>query len=208
METENQTVIPLFTSLPNEFITLFSPFLSSDDLEIMDIEFSALYGDRYVSSLFSSLYPDVNRLSSFVFSRMRKRWEQLSKDYKADYNPLDNYQLTETVDESAGDSIKNTGTVVTAHNDENGIFGFNSATSSPSDDGESNQTVTNDLETQANKTIERTSTKKGKIGYLSSQSFPELIRMDIEVWGGSDLIKNLYTDISNIIFIQYYGSAN
>lgn len=208
METEQQTVIPLFTNLPNEFTTLFSPFLTSGDLEIMDIEFTALYSDRYVSSLFTSLYPDVNKLSNFLFSRMRKRWEQLSKDYKADYNPLDNYQLTETIDETVGDSVNNKGTVNTVYSDENGVFGFNSLDSSPSDDSESSQTVTNDLTTTANKTVGRTSTKTGKIGYLSTQSFPELIKMDIEMWGESDLIKKLYTDISNIIFIKYYGSAN
>lgn len=208
LEENQQTAIPIFSNLPSEFIELFSPFIKSDDLEIMDIEFNALYSNRYVSSCFTSLYPDVEIISKFLFSRMRKRWSQLSKDYKAEYNPIENYQLTETVDENVDDEVKNTGTVNTQHNDENGIFGFNSNASNPSEDGESNQTVTNDLTTKGDKTIKRTSTKTGKIGYISSQNFPDLIRADIELWNESDLIKKIYNDTADLIFIQYYGSGN
>lgn len=200
-----QTEIAIFTNLPNDFTTLFSPFITSNDLEVMDIEFNVLYGDRYVSSLFISLYPDVTRLSNFLFSRMHKRWLQLSKDYKAEYSPIENYQLTETVTENVNDVIRNTGTVGTQYNDKNGIYGFNSTHSEPSDDSESGQTVTNNLSTTGDKTIGKTSTKTGKIGYISSQAFPDLIKADIELWNESDLIKKIYNDIANIIFIKYYG---
>lgn len=206
LETNQQTEIAIFTNLPNDFITLFSPFITSDDLEVMDIEFNALYEDRYVSSLFTSIYPDVARLSNFLFSRMRKRWSQLSKDYKAEYNPIENYQITEVVSENVGDTVTNTGTVGTQYNDENGIYGFNSSDTKPSNDSESSQTVTNDLTTTGNKIIDKTSTKTGKIGYISSQTFPDLIKADIEMWQESDLIKKIYNDVANIIFIKYYGS--
>lgn len=206
LETNQQTKIALFANLPNDFITLFAPFITSDDLEVMDIEFSALYEDRYVSSLFTSLYPDVRRLSNFLFSRMHKRWLQLSKNYKAEYNPLENYQLTETVAENVKDTVTNTGTVETQHNDKNGIYGFNSIDSKPSDDSESGQTVTNNLSSTGDRKADKTFIKTGKIGYYSSQTFSDLIKADIELWQNSDLIKKIYNDISDIIFIKYYGS--
>lgn len=192
--------------------SIFENQLNTSDFSVMDIEFYELYKDRYVSSLFNGIYERQglmweNTLGMFILSRMNKRWKQRSEDFNAEYNPIDNYHLTEVTEETGDNTLTNTGTVSTENGVSNDIYAFNSNTAQHSTESGSDSTTTNDLTNSSNHRIDKTVTKNGKIGYISSQTFPQLIRTDIELWGKSDLIKQIYDDVAELLFIEYYGNS-
>lgn len=155
-----------------------------------------------------------------IYAMYIKNWNALYKTLSLEYNPIENYSMTET--ESVQDSHKgkvesnstdtNTNTENTVVNDvaNNQLWGFNSTDSVNSDkqigdttrnvDGSINSTHKNtDTETK-DITSDRTLKRSGNIGVTTSQ---QMIESERQLWLWN-FFESVFSDIDKILVLKIY----
>lgn len=199
-------------------------------------------------------------IAKTVYLRFRKQWIRLWSTMSPSYSPLTNYNMEETVegtesstrtpDLTKGDtgtvqstgqdkrtpdlSRKGTGTVKddgsTTNNNQNGIWGFNSSTSVPSDmsDGTATNenTTTRDLtetetgtdttdrtntdtynrsytETGIDTTAGTSSRKLTRTGNIGTNTFQNLLQQERNIWS-YDYFEQIFKDVDSVLTIPIY----
>lgn len=203
---------------------------------------------------------DRKTIATLVYARFRTQWGRLWATMNPDYDPLNNYKMQETAEgeESSTrtpDLTKgDTGTVQTTgqdtrtpnltrngtgtvkdegsgtSNNQNGIWGFNSSESVPSDmsDGRAtnNNTTTRDLtdtetgtdttdhtntdtynrsytETGTDTTAGKSSRKLTRTGNIGTNTFQNLLKQERNIWM-FDFFEQIFKDVDSVLTIPIY----
>lgn len=203
---------------------------------------------------------DRKTIATLVYARFRTQWGRLWATMNPTFDPLTNYKMEETVEgtESStrtpnltkGDTgtvqttgqdkrtpdltRKGTGTVKddgsATNNNQNGIWGFNSSTSVPSDmsDGTATNenTTTRDLtetetgtdttdrintdtynrsytETGTDTTAGKSSRKLTRTGNIGTNTFQNLLQQERNIWM-FDFFEQIFKDVDSVLTIPIY----
>lgn len=159
-------------------------------------------------------------IAQVIYTMYIKNWNALYKTLSLEYNPIENYSMTETENvkdshkgttESSGeDSNTNTETTIINDTANNQLWGFNSTDSVNSDkqigdttrnvDGGGNATHKNtDTETK-DITSDRTLKRSGNIGVTTSQ---QMIESERQLWMWN-FFESVFSDIDKILIIKIY----
>ena len=204
----------------------YTPPWGTTDSVILDTEYIGnVSGEKTVSPLVRKLVDsttgklstdNITKLANILISINRLRWEKLWATYSITYNPIHNYDMTET----GTDATIVNGTDTTAFGKTNtdvstgnstvnaNIYGFNSSTASPSDtstgststnttstDG-GTDSITKDETTNLNHTL----TRSGNIGVTTTQ---QMITSEREVWRWK-FYDELFKDLDAILTLKIY----
>ena len=159
-------------------------------------------------------------IAQAIFSIYIKNWNALYKTLSLEYNPIENYSMTETenvqdshkgtTESDATDTDTNTETTIVNDTANNQLWGFNSTDSVNSDkqvgdttrnvDGTRNATHKNtDTETK-DITSDRTLKRSGNIGVTTSQ---QMIESERQLWFWN-FFENVFSDIDKILVLKIY----
>lgn len=206
----------LFTAL-NNFNVPWKDAVSSTDLNVAFYNHS---GQKIISNVVNHFLDDTNRLTSDGLDKLcstlvsvyGKNWSKLYNTLDLDYNPINNYDMTE----ESEDNETNTGTntdVKTGYDtskataDTNAlVYGFNSATGVNSNDNKSTTDQSVTYNTTNTDTINHTTTNKhkltrsGNIGVTTSQQMIQAER-DLWLWYYFDAV---FDDIDKLLTLRIY----
>ena len=155
---------------------------------------------------------NVISLASIAWARYGRNWLKLWNTFLLQYDPIQNYNMTEHEEGSATEDTSDDlthGHVVTAGGTdtvETSVYAFNSSTASPSE-----RAVTTPASTQTNsgkdqrdidsdRTHERDLTRSGNIGVTTSQ---QMIESERSLWMW-DFFKIVYSDVDKVLSIPLY----
>lgn len=178
------------------------PWSSDDDL-LIDIDLVTRYSQRIISPIVEAISPDTAEMTSeqitniarVAFLRFGDIWRGLYKTLTLEYNPLENYSMTETSERvRTSDNTSTTSSGVT-----NKINGFDSSNPVDSD----SSTGYNDGTSIGNETDNNTLTRSGNIGVTTSQEMIEAERKVRQY----DFYKTVSDNIASLITIPYYGGG-
>lgn len=222
--------------------------------------FSSRIITRLVGDDGSLSYMNRKLVARLIYARFGTQWSHLWATMNPTFDPLTNYKMEETVegtesstrtpDLTRGDtgtvqttgqdkrtpdlSRKGTGTVKddgsATNNSQNGIWGFNSATSVPSDmsDGTATNenTTTRDLtetetgtdttdrtntdtynrsytETGTDTTAGKSSRKLTRTGNIGTNTFQNLLQQERNIWM-YDFFEQIFKDVDSVLTIPIY----
>lgn len=144
-------------------------------------------------------------LANIIYKMYSKKWTKLYASYVFEYNPIENYNMTEEMTDDItehefGRTLETTNDLTNTN--ENEVQGYNSSDYVPSD----KQTLVNsgtqtNAETGTNTdTRNYTLTRTGNIGVTTSQ---QMIEAERKLWE-FDFVKIVYMDIDSIMTINYF----
>lgn len=181
-----------------------------------------IIGSLIENYLENNTVSDDNKITiaQAIFSIYIKNWNALYKTLSLEYNPIENYSMTETenvqdshkgtTESDATDTDTNTETTIVNDTANNQLWGFNSTDSVNSDkqvgdttrnvDGTRNATHKNtDTETK-DITSDRTLKRSGNIGVTTSQ---QMIESERQLWFWN-FFENVFSDIDKILVLKIY----
>lgn len=169
----------------------------------LDTMFFCEYGEKPAAPLITKLVADTatqeqtETIARLLLLRFRTNWERKFALLSAEYNPLENYSMTEheTVgrEEVSGHDRQNTA----ANSDT--LYGFNSQSAVPSQD--SSGTDTEHAEGNRSEDTERELTRAGNIGVTTSQ---QMMESEITLWEWN-FISSVFSDVAKLITIPIYS---
>lgn len=199
--------------------------ISGNQLDI--IYHGSRSGHKIIGSLIenyleNNTVSDDNKIiiAQAIFSIYIKNWNALYKTLSLEYNPIENYSMTEienvqdshkgTTESDATDTDTNTETTIVNDTANNQLWGFNSTDSVNSDkqvgdttrnvDGTRNATHKNtDTETK-DITSDRTLKRSGNIGVTTSQ---QMIESERQLWLWN-FFESVFSDIDKILVLKIY----
>lgn len=194
-------------SVPGIFTTLSGlpeaatrPWFATD-YKALDYEYYGNHsGRKTISPLLDMLAPedgavDVTKLSDVIFKHFLDKWDRLYAIYKAEYEPLENYSMTETETPNLHRSSTNYQTTDASSS----VYGFNSSTPVPQ--GESTGTTHGESTSNfEDETGTRTLTRSGNIGVTTSQQMAE---SEIALWKWN-FYEQIFQDLDKILTIPIY----
>lgn len=187
------------------------------DSNQLDITFITSYGETPISPYVKYLTRETNgiiteqsvkELANNVYQFYRYKWERLWASNVAKYNPIDNYNMVETSQDTVNNEMSGTDSskTDTSYNDSSNssINAFNSGNGVPTDSnngGGSTNAQYNGSNSSNNHIItQHTLTREGNIGVTTSA---QMIGQEIELWKWN-YINMVMTDIRNYVGLQIY----
>ena len=184
---------------------------------ILDIEYFGNYsGGKIISVLLDKFVDednetissdDKNVIAQIIVNLYGDKWAHLYDAITAEYNPINNYDMTQT--ETPNITKTNKAKTKTTINNDMGskTYGFNSSEGVPQADTstEATQTVEGDLDVNKTNNIEtetgtRTLTRSGNIGVTTSQQMIES-EISLRQW---NFYKSCFDDIDDVMTARYY----
>lgn len=204
------------------------PWGNPDISGILDSAYHGEHGDRLISPLVRKLLNDDNelttankqKLANVITTLFLSQWQHTYELLTLQYDPLNNYDMTETETYKGSNenehrdtgSLTHTGTSTDSTNNtaEDSLYGFNSEDPVNSDmsTSEGGNTHTNNLTDTTNMTgtdegsnsYERTLTRSGNIGVTTSQ---QMAQSEIDLWRWN-FFKSVFKDIDSILTLSIY----
>ena len=209
---------PLVEHTDGLFYHLFTD-LNIDDLPAsdgsnLDYIFPRLYGERKISPT-GYMYTGeavteatAQVIAAHVALMYGERWLHLWSVYKAEYNPINNYDMSETEETEAatGGTVEGSSSdsITRSRTESGSVYGFNSAVASPSESGTGSDSETrtgsDSQESTGTASGSRTLTRSGNIGVTTSQ---QMIQSEIDLWKWS-FYKEVMEDVLRFISIPIY----
>ena len=190
--------------------------------------------DKFIEQNRGNAIPEVlteeqiTTLANILYTRYGVQWDKLYRVLSAEYNPIENYSMTEeetpditrteTPDITRGKttSVQSDFTVTTNSDTATDVYGFNS--NSPVPQGESNgsSTVTTQGDADKNVTTEnetetgtrteretgtRTLTRSGNIGVTTSQ---QMLESEIKLWEWN-FYETVFKDVDTVLTVPKYN---
>lgn len=184
-------------------------------------------GNKIIGSLIENflendIVSDGNKviIAQAIYAIYIKNWNALYKTLSLEYNPIENYSMTETenvqdthrgtLESDGSDTNTNTENTIVNDTSNNQLWGFNSTDSVNSDkqigdttrniDGSINSTHKNtDTETK-DITSDRTLKRSGNIGVTTSQ---QMIESERQLWLWN-FFESVFSDIDKILVLKIY----
>lgn len=179
---------------------------------LLDVDYIGNSGNKRISPLVERFMDtngtisenDLLTVAKVIFQRYRVSWDKLYKTLKLEYNPIENYRMTENEggNSTTTSESSSNGTGETTVESNNNIFGYNSGTGVPSDEGRSRSASTDTTNTNGSSATRqnRELTRSGNIGVTTSQQMLEAER-NVWVW---DFFEKVFNDIDKIITLEVY----
>lgn len=181
-----------------------------------------LIGSLIENFLENNVVSEENKITiaQAIYVMYIKNWNALYKTLSLEYNPIENYSMTETenvqdshrgtLESNGTDSNINTENTIVNDTSNNQLWGFNSTDSVNSDkqigdttrtiDGSMNATHKNtDTETK-DITSDRTLKRSGNIGVTTSQ---QMIESERKLWLWN-FFESVFSDIDKILVLKIY----
>ena len=188
--------------------------LPASDGAAMDEIFPRLYGERILSPTgYIYIGDEINAtkaafLASHAVLMYGERWRHLWSVYKAEYNPISNYDMSETEETEAttGGTVEGSSSdsITRSRTESGSVYGFNSVAASPADTGTGSDSETrsgsDSQESTGTASGSRTLTRSGNIGVTTSQ---QMIQSEIDLWKWS-FYKEVMEDVLRLISIPIY----
>lgn len=155
---------------------------------------------------------DLYKLAMLAWVRYGKNWIKLWATYSLEYDPIQNYSMTETEEGSSNEDTSDDlthGHVVTGSGTDTvttNVYAYNSATETPSEKVVSQpasvqtNSGTDQREIDSDKSYDRTLTRAGNIGVTTSQ---QMIQSERELWIW-DFFEQVYKDVDKVTTIPIY----
>lgn len=175
------------------------PWKETTTATVLDVAYHGSHsGDKIVSPLIDKMLDDgalssenITKIAEVIFTVYGNSWVKLWNTLTLEYDPIQNYSMTET--ESRTGSSSGTDTIQDNANDTqstiasntNGVYAFNSSSPSNADVQNGNGTVTDTRTSNTTSTNSdthsdtRTMTRSGNIGVTTSQ---QMIASERELW--------------------------
>lgn len=146
-------------------------------------------------------------LAGIIWAYYGEAWTRKYDALTAEYNPLNNYDMTETenshiVDDATtgvtGSAANNSTTVNSAHN----VYGYNSSTATPSESDSATTYQNTDMTTDYDndRTISRGLKRSGNIGVTTSQ---QMLQSELEL-RAYRFFEEVYKDVDRIVALPIY----
>ena len=207
------------------------PFLA--DYSVLDLEYMARSGSKFCSPLVKMLLGEdgklhdtsVEKISAVLVSKYHNNWKRLWDTMTAEYNPIHNYDMTETRDlATTDDNVRDynstrtdTGTDTLTHGrvtDElDSVYGFNSGdearptdtyrTEESGDDVQTKNLTATDVDHRVDDnegTEHETITRSGNIGVTTTQKMIEEERA-LWVW---NYFEQVFKDLDRELTLPIY----
>lgn len=180
-------------------------FTASD----LDLTFILKYGERLQGAILKYFDPDktgvpdtdVSKLANLIYDHFKSQFEHLYNDYVAEYDPIENYNSTETIIEDKDNSKTQLIDRETSANSSGNIYGFNSiGTGVPANTGASSGTEDGTITDTGAEDNTITRTRQGNIGVTTSA---QMIQGDVDVWKWN-YIDDVMNSIANFISLKIY----
>lgn len=197
------------------------PWKNEDISDILDIEyFGNISGSKTISPLVRKLLgsssvlssDQVSQLARIIYNMNGANWAREYATLNIEYNPINNYDMTETYTENVGNSEEktNTGTqgVVESGSNQSGVYGFNSSNSVGANDGSASTNSTRTDNLTENKTGEETRehelSRSGNIGVTTTQQMLESER-NLYLW--NFFYKVVFPSVDKVLTIATYSAT-
>lgn len=165
---------------------------------------------------------------SILYAKYESKWSKLYKVLFAEYNPIENYSMTEeetpditrtetpNITRGKTTSAKSDFTVTTNANTATDVYGFNSNSAVPQGDSNGNSTVKTQGDADKNVTTEnetetgtrteretgkRTLTRSGNIGVTTSQ---RMLESEIKLWEWN-FYETVFKDVDTVLTVPKYN---
>lgn len=210
-----------------------------DDIDGLSLDTEYFYnisGQKSISPLLNRVLDsksvlsttDITLLANTLYNLHITKWNKLYNTLSLVYNPISNYDMTETEEISGenANTLSRTGTIGTQSSEtatgsgtgstDSDIYGFNSSsavndstvdtTTSNTNSASGSTTTTNNLTDTTNGTnsTERTLTRSGNIGVTTSQ---QMIQAERDLWLWEFIYKVVFPDVDKFLTIQTYSRA-
>lgn len=159
--------------------------------------------ERFMSPLFTRIYDHYNetlsdtcnQVADIIISKFLKGWSKLADAIFSDYNPIENYKMTEQ------QSHEDTGKVETTNKETvtNKYKGFNASSMSDVSESETDGSITTESSQTGLKATNEL-TRAGNIGVTTTQQMIE----SSYALAKKNLLDIIYKDIDSVLFIAYY----
>lgn len=207
----------------------------------IDKLFFTLYGDRPISRYVAEylkmgggeLPGEYERIiSDYVLDMFRDQWARLTVDFTSEYNPVQNYDMTETetnAQQASGtDTTTNSyanyketqkfGHTVSSDTSSN-IFGFNTSAASGVGDSTGANTTVFGASGDSGDTLEITGTKSSGVTYgsrndgtrtltragnIGVQTATDMLKSDVGFWTDNNFWYKIVADMASILTIPIY----
>ena len=137
-------------------------------------------------------YANSQIIAKIILKKFLDKWNRVANALLSDYNPINNYDMTENEDTSLN-TKSNTETKTTQK-----FAGYNSGTTLPvatETEGEGETTGTDEFNNST-----RELTRSGNIGVTTSQ---QMIESELKL-REKNLLDIIYNDMDSILFLDYY----
>lgn len=188
----------------------------SEDNALLDIDYIYRWsGYKSISPLVKHLLGDdstmgttgYNTLAGIIWAYFGDAWTRKYNALVATYNPLNNYDMSETenshiIDDAttgvSGSANDNQTTVTSTHS----VYGYNSSTATPSEGDSVTTTQGTDMTTDYDnhRSITRGLTRSGNIGVTTSQ---QMLQSELEL-RSYRFFEQVYKDIDSIVALPIY----
>ena len=170
----------------------------------------------------------ITTLANILYTRYGVQWDKLYKVLSAEYNPIENYSMTEeetpditrtetpNITRDKTTSAKSDFTVTTNSDTATDVYGFNSNSAVPQGESNGNSTVTTQGDADKNVTTEnetetgtrteretgkRTLTRSGNIGVTTSQ---QMLESEIKLWEWN-FYETVFKDVDTVLTVPKYN---
>jgi len=192
----------------------------------LDINFHGNYEDRWISPLLEKFLTEnetthVMELTSqnailllkSIYSKYIKNWTKQYATLGFQYNPIENYSMTEsgtdgtTFNKSNSNNKSSSSSTTTSATQQQDVYGFNSSESVPSSkgDGNSSTSVSGTDNASGNESgydsKQHSLTRSGNIGVTTSQ---QMIQAERELWMWNYFEEVVYQDLLTELTLYAY----
>lgn len=161
----------------------------------------------------------TEQIASVLLARFGENWKKLYATVSAEYNPIHNYNMTETINRDLQGEKKNTNTGTAtdtttpnlSNTTDEFIYGFNSENEQPSSKrtttyggSSTNSRTGNYTDDGTNHDVENiTRTRSGNIGVTTSQ---QMLQQERELWRWN-FVEQMFKDIDSVLTLRVYDTC-
>lgn len=190
------------TTVYDDLYSFLGQGTDGDDFrkKLMDYDLVSNNWNKYLSPVFvSTMYTlggeqtipydtQLEILARIILSKFGLKWEKIIEAFNATYNPIHNYNLSETEKQS-------TDITYTDHNTVN-TYGFNSTTASPVNKTDYSRDIDGDLDKNV-----RTLEKNGNIGVTTNQ---QMVTDELRLRDEHNIWNTILNDVCSVLFLTVY----
>ena len=222
------------------FSKIRSPTLTIFDADNLDILFISQYGNRIISNIVCNLLDgdtltdnNLQRLADIINMRYHKQWTHLLSVYNAEYNPIDNYNMTElegtthennntishnnTINSVIDDSENKTVNASGNANTNNNVFAFNTTnedgvpSAKSNGNNSTNETVVNKHDIKNDITEDRNTTNinNGSDSRVLTRSgnigatSQQMLQSELDLWKW-DFLETVFKNVADMLTLRIY----
>ena len=200
LDTFNGTGLTLASTIISGFNSDFTTSYPVSTMIDIDFQINRLNGS-YLSPIAEYLINDIQMnitqfqtaIIDLFNSKFYEKYSKLFKIFKADYNPIENYNMTETED-----STSTTGSMYSnALGSDSGIYAYNSTAVSDTDKSSNSGSG----RTDGGEILDKTLTRTGNIGVQTTQ---EMIEKTLDLYDKYNIVDKIYNDLLSILSMDCY----